>query len=435
MNILLVNYHSDRNAGDKVLLAVTLQQLRQRFPQAQITVATNDPATYQGADPCVGSFSTWIKQTDVHGDGWRIGGLLTLPVWGLVTILAALAYRLGLRPKSRSEHAHPSTKSHWALLRSYTEADLIVSCAGNFLYSSGSVGMPFLLAVLSLGYGILLDKPVYTMPQTIGPLSRSWERKLLAWVLPHLRLILVRDRISLDLVHSLTTGKGNNCQLSPDIAFAFQGIDAEQGRRFLIKMGLPPDNDRPLLGLTAINWGAQDRTFAGQEAYEKALAAAADHFIRVQGGRIVLFAQVCGPTASEDDRIPARRIHALIPHDPGEAILVDELVPAEMLQAAYANMDLFLGSRLHSNIFALVAGVPVVAVAYQYKTLGLMEMLGLKAWTLAIEESTPQTLTDLLERLWEQRQPVATHIAQRTSEIRQEIDQAINLIAQDVQSR
>ncbi len=41
-------------------------------------------------------------------------------------------------------------------------------------------------------------------------------------------------------------------------------------------------------------------------------------------------------------------------------------------------MDLFLGTRLHSNIFALVAGVPVVAVAYQYKTFGLMEMIGLK---------------------------------------------------------
>jgi colanic acid/amylovoran biosynthesis protein len=432
MNILIVNYHSDRNAGDKVLLAVTLDQLRCHFPQAHVTVVTNDPANYGGDEPSVGSFTTWVKKDGSENGGWRIGSLLALPYWGIIALIAVLAHRLGFWPKGQSQRQRSQP---YQLLRAYADADLVVSCAGNFLYSGGSVGLAFLLAAISLGYGILMGKAVYTMPQTIGPLHRGWEKKILAWILPRLRLVLVRDRISQELVQNLTQGRKTNCRLVPDIAFAFQGASRERGRQFLAQAGLPSDAHRPLLGITAINWGEMNRAFTTQPEYEQALAATATHFIRTQGGRVVIFAQVCGPTSSEDDRIPARRIRGLIPHATDDVLLVDEIVPAEMLQAAYGNMDLFLGSRLHSNIFALIAGVPVLAVAYQYKTFGVMDLVGLREWTLDIAETTPQALTSMLDKLWAHRTDIATQIQQRTPGIRTEIDQALVFMAQDIQSR
>ncbi len=169
MNILIVNYHSDRNAGDKVLLTVTLQQLRQRFPQAQITVATNDPGHLSGS---------LIPRRLFHHlgekNGRRRGRLATwwascFALWGPLSNSGSPGLSTGLLAQAPvSVLPYPDALVTPARL---WRADLIVSCAGNFLYSSGAVGMPFLLAVLSLGYGTLMGKPVYTMPQTIGPLQ------------------------------------------------------------------------------------------------------------------------------------------------------------------------------------------------------------------------------------------------------------------------
>jgi colanic acid/amylovoran biosynthesis protein len=43
-------------------------------------------------------------------------------------------------------------------------------------------------------------------------------------------------------------------------------------------------------------------------------------------------------------------------------------------------------------ILALVAGTPVLPIAYEFKTQELFERLGCLRWVLAMEETTPETL-------------------------------------------
>jgi colanic acid/amylovoran biosynthesis protein len=94
-------------------------------------------------------------------------------------------------------------------------------------------------------------------------------------------------------------------------------------------------------------------------------------------------------------------------------------------------MDLFLGTRLHSNIFALTEGVPVVAIGYQYKTRGVMRMLGLEPWVLDIEEVEPQELAALLERAWEDRTEIRARLAEALPVLRDMASQAGELVAAD----
>jgi colanic acid/amylovoran biosynthesis protein len=434
MNILVVNHHSDRNAGDKVLLEMTLRALGRHFPDAIFTIASNDPVSVTGEVTVLGSFTTWIKSSDPHTGGgrWRLSGLLAFPFWLAVAGWTAVRHRQhrSLPPKQR-----PTRSNHRTLLHAYQQADMIVSCPGNFLYSSGRLGIPLLLALLALGYGLLLGKPVYTMPQSIGPLQRDWERALLDWILPHLRLVLVRDQISLDLVRSLSHGAHIQSRLAPDLAFAFQGADNVAGQTLLAQHGLVVADGRPKLGITVLNWGEINPAFTGQAEYEQALAATAAHFIHNRDGHVVLFAQVCGPTTLEDDRIPARRILQLLSSMADRVTLVDDMVPAHLLFAAYGQTDLFLGTRLHSAIFALCAGVPVIAVAYQYKTFGIMTMLDLDKWTIAIEESSALALIDLVDSLWPQRAALKEHIDKRMSQIHAEIEHILDSLAQDFRTQ
>lgn len=425
MRILLINVHSSCNAGDHALIEHALCQLEAQFPGAHFTLAMNDPESYEGNALAVPSFTAWVKpiRRGAASAPWRWIGL---PGLFAQSMLALARYRLTGR--AGGLFLPPARR---ALLEAYLRADLVVSTAGNFIYSSSRIGLPFLLSLYSITYACLAGKPVYTLPQTLGPLYRRWEQALARRVLSRLRLLLVRDPISASVLESWQMGERAG-YLLPDLAFA-AGASGEglAARAVLREAGLAEDDRRPWLGVTVVHWGAQRRSFEGQGHYEEAVEAAIRSFLAAHGGRVVLFAQVQGPTQAEDDRVPARRLLARLQDLPGQVLLLDRQLSPALLKAAYGQMDLFLGTRLHSNIFALTEGVPVVAIGYQYKTRGVMRMLGLEPWVVDIEEVEPQALAALLEAAWSQRAEIRRRIADALPPLQEMASRAGGLLAAD----
>ncbi len=448
MNILLINIHSTHNAGDDVLLRVALAQLRQNFPDSHITLAMNDPASYgvapdmEGEEVVVGSFTTWVKEGNrlANGGGWRAGALLWMPWWVVQALLVAWTYRA----TGRARFLPPNTLRHRerrALLLAYCRADLVVSSAGNFLYSSGRLALPLLLMLAAMAFALAAGKPLYLLPQTIGPLRRRWERAAVRGVLSRARLVLVRDEISLALLQALGLPSAR-LHLLPDIAFLFRTQNAQASAALLKTLpitlpsaiwqdGRDDDATRPLLGVTLINWGAQNERFDGQAAYEAAVAKAVRWFIQACNGSAVIFPQVHGPTAADDDRVPARRVAQQL-SDLGERVqLVDAAVVPDVLKAAYARADFFIGSRLHSAIFALEAGVPSLAIAYQYKTHGILRMLAMSEWVIDIEAARGDAVVQLLQRGWAARTATRKQLSRTLPAIRREAEQAARWIHED----
>ncbi len=409
MKILVINLHSSANAGDHVLTEETVRQLQEAFPGAALTLAMNDPASYEGTATTVGSFMTWIKPAR-RWHWWHAPASLVFPIVG------ALGYRLaGLRALRLVPGRYR------ALLQAYCAADLVVSSAGNFLYSSGHVGLPFLIAILTMAYALLVGKPLYNMPQTVGPLRRRRERLLVRWIVRRMPLFFVRDAISQQQLEAAGAWH-QGCQLMPDLAFAVPRARGGEGEALLRRHGIVP-GATPLLGVTLINWGAQNIQFRGQEAYEYAVAAALRAFVTREAGRCVLFAQVRGPTDAEDDRVPARRVRNMLADLGPAVVLVEEDADAATLKSAYGCMDIFMGSRLHSNIFALTEFVPVLTIQYQPKSRGVMRMLALEEWVVEIERVTSQELGVLLERLWQNREALVAHIQQQLAPVVNEAGQ------------
>jgi colanic acid/amylovoran biosynthesis protein len=75
-----------------------------------------------------------------------------------------------------------------------------------------------------------------------------------------------------------------------------------------------------------------------------------------------------------------------------------DLHPFEVIGLCGA-MDIFIGTRMHSNIFSLISKVPVVAIEYEHKTRGIMRGLGLEDLTIDIKDVTPQTLQQRIDLL------------------------------------
>ena len=425
MKILIVNVHSDANAGDAILNHAGVDLLIEQFPTAEITLAMNDPESHQPhphVAHVVPSFTYWFKGSNQPSRGWHL--------WQSIQLLGDSLYFAYQTGKHRTP---PSPPRPWApLLTAYHQADMVISCPGNFLYSSGFIGIPFLLALYAMLYGSLCSKPLYMMPQTIGPFTRRREETLTRWVLSRARLIFVRDDLSLDLIQDRLKLSHNRVYLVPDVAFRFQHTaDAEtQSRTLLQQYQVPLDNNTPLLGITLINWGAQNRHFKQQAVYETAVAQAIQRFIQETGGHVVLFSQVHGPQPADDDRVPAGRVFAQIEETTQVTYIQQQVAPA-VLKAAYAQMDMLMGSRLHSNIFALSNGTPVIALQYQYKTRGIMRMVNLEQWVLPLEQITASRLSSFLQSGWEKRLVIKQTITDQLPKLQQELATIGQRIADD----
>jgi len=420
MKILIINLHSSSNAGDAALAAVSVEQLKTEFPESTITLSMNDPASHIGVEPVVSSFFVWLKESRWY---W-----LTMPQLLLTSLVAVLTYRLFNKPIFL-----PVSRCHENLLRAYFDSDIVVSCPGNILQTLGRFGLPLLMSVYAMVYAWLAGKPLYMLPQSVGPLKRSWERGLVRWILSKFRIVMVRELVSYNELIKMKVDM-KHCYLMPDMAFIFSAASKEMAIEFLQKIGLNCETTRPLLGVTLINWGAQNRNFHKQVEYEMVISTVLQTFIEQYHGYVIIFSQVLGPTPDQDDRVPARRVLAQLSKFGDHIKVVEETVTPQLLKSIYGMMDIFIGTRMHSNIFALGEGVPVLAIGYLYKTQGIMDMLQLSEWVLDINQLTVENLISKLESIWTQREAIKTKIFQINTTIVEQLDQPIKLIAIDFRS-
>jgi len=186
--------------------------------------------------------------------------------------------------------------------------------------------------------------------------------------------------------------------------------------------------------MTVINWRAQNPRFGLQAKYETSCAEAVRFFVERYEGRAILFPQVWGPSASQDDRVPARRIAGQLGDLDHSVLVVEEPLPPDLLKSVYGLMDLFIGTRMHSNIFALSQGVPVIAIGYQHKTRGIMQMVGLDRWIIDIQHIHGQTLVDMLTELWKERNEIRAHLSRTVPTLAEQVKQVGALVATDFSS-
>jgi colanic acid/amylovoran biosynthesis protein len=405
MNILLLNAHSPQNAGDLAILQESLACLRAACPGVAITVAINDDdrqglpagATY------VASLSRWLMRVGPVGE-WRWRKPLALPyaVW---LLLAALAHRLAGR------RMLPRDAERRRLMHAYYDADLVVVIGGGHLYARHALNIAFLWLWLGLALALLLGKPLMLLPQSFGPLPGRIQRGLLRWMLDRSALVVAREYRSLRFLAEI--GLRRRALVLPDMAFGMPAA-GRCGANPLVERTLSGAG-RPLIGLTLLDWGAQNPGFHNQRGYEEAILALISHLQRCYGAAIVLFAQSYGPIAAQDDRHIARRIAA---GSPATVALIDAALSPVELQAAYSRLDLLVATRMHSAIFALSAGVPALAIGYLHKSAGIMEMLGLERHVLDIDTIDATRLCAAFDRLWEERAAVRERLAARIPAMR-----------------
>jgi colanic acid/amylovoran biosynthesis protein len=401
MQILLTNTYSHRNKGDGGIVQGILSSFWAVDEDVGFTLVSLDPQadrTYY-TDPRIEVIEAPVPVPDPEaGKTAQARHWLAQLLWRFPTSWA------GARGDGR--WASPEARRFLARAR---EADLALACGGGYLHDSFRMGLYVHLAQLWLADRAGLD--VHLLPQSIGPAS-GIERRLLARTLARAEHVYVREPVSESFVQHLDVDVP--LTLAPDPAFALEADPTSAAREAIDAVHqLEP----PVVGFTVRRWHfpGLDQT---QARYERYLAAYGDLFRDHEDVDFVFVPQVTGP-GDDDDRIALADLEELMGWSdrPANVHSLDpELTPRELI-AAIARMDAFVGTRMHSNVFALCGRVPTLAVSYLPKTDGIMEMLGLEDWVLDIAELTPHKLRDGFQRLMRARQGYAQRLAARMPEV------------------
>src|SRR5690606_35083956 len=140
-------------------------------------------------------------------------------------------------------------------------------------------------------------------------------------------------------------------------------------------------------------------------------------------GAEVVFVSTCqgNPAYRYDDAAVAASIVETLPEAIRDRVTVDaDYHRPEALLDVLGGFDLVVATRMHVAILALGAGVPVLPIAYEFKTEALFERLGLGAWVQDIERVRPGTLPAVADRFIEQMPAFRSDLFERVEAQRAE---------------
>ncbi|HSE61704.1 MAG TPA: polysaccharide pyruvyl transferase family protein [Candidatus Saccharimonadales bacterium] len=378
MNILLTNVYSFQNKGDAAIVIALLHELKRVFPHPNIAIQTTDVKNdLDKYGVPVSSTLLWQFLSSVRDRSVALR--MAVAARGIVTLmLFLLAYR------ATGARLHfLLTKELRQFVHENMVADFVVGCGGGYLRTSnGSAHDTLLLLVTCLNFvtAAYLGKPVFMYSQSIGPVYGRVQKALLKWALNKVQLVESREDVSTRFLESLNLSV-------PVVATADSALLL--GGHGKLPEGILHANDgRMRVGLTVRKWF---KTPSELEAYIATMAQAIDYVVEKYNAEVYYIPQVIAEKFGDDDRLIAQRVHEKVRNRDYFTVIDSDLHPFEVIGLCAA-MNVFIGTRMHSNIFALISHVPVVAIEYEHKTRGIMRGLGIESLTLDIHTLSLDTL-------------------------------------------
>lgn len=379
-----------RNMGDVAMLRVALARIGEVLPDSTIHVFTEDPAELARQCPGVHPLSHWAREAWL--DDRQLWG-------GLRRVLRGPAWRLAARAQDRVRRHRPGLYRRALDLRflgrpggaeelatfpdRLSGADALVFAGQGTLADAARDHARSMLATAAFAHGA--GVPVVFFGQGIGPLSDAGLRRLAAAILPHARLVALREE--------------------------------RQGRALVEALGVRPDRI----------------VMTGDDAVELAAGLRPDHL----GSGVGIHLRIA-PEALRDGTVPARLrpvLHAfarsrgvpLIPlpishhqvgaNDPRTirwllagfddasdgGVAAD--TPDEVIRAA-GRCRVIVTGAYHAAVFSLAQGVSVICLGrsayYLDKFHGLRDQFGSGCQVLDLDDpALADMLSAAMESAWE----------------------------------
>lgn len=421
MKVLLTNVYSYKNKGDAAIVLSLVNEINRAFNKPAILIQTadikNDTDKY-GAP--VSATLLWYLLSSVRSKGLLIrllkvlGGFASL---GLFVVVLKLTNR-------RIIFMLPHDLKRFQ--QEIVEHDLVIACGGGYLRTGNASMLDTVLLMTTCLNFVLptyLNKKVYLYSQSIGPVYGALQRGILQFALNRVEIIESREDVTTKFLDSLHLSSSVIETADPALLLGGKGRFPGEHVKLI--------TDRMPVGLTVRRW-FNDREKL--EDYIKTMAEAIDYVIEKHQAQVFYLPQVIADNFGDDDRIIARRVYEQVRNKEFYTVIEADLHPYEMIGLC-EKMHIFIGTRMHSNIFALISHVPVVAIEYEHKTRGIMRGLGLEELTIDIKEIDSKLLQHTIEKLLKDRDTYASLIRKNLPQQIQKSRNAIDAIKTDYEAK
>jgi colanic acid/amylovoran biosynthesis protein len=293
-------------------------------------------------------------------------------------------------------------------LRTMLEADLVVYCGGTSLTENYDLAPKLFDIELARAMG----KPYVYMQQSAGPFRDPSVRERLKEQFSASTLVILRDQRSLE--HVLDLGvPAEKCLVLPDTVFALASGHLQEAE---------PAGPPTRVAVSVREWkffsGMDPET--GMRNYFDSLRSLVIGLVRDHGCEVVFVSTCQGrPEYWTDDSATAAQVAAALPDDVSARVTVDRRArTAEELIDFLAEFHVLVATRLHAAILGTCAGLPTLAIAYEYKSQEVWRQLGLPDLVMDIEDVSPAGLLEAVETLLAKRESVRAVLRERVPLLR-----------------
>lgn len=210
---------------------------------------------------------------------------------------------------------------------------------------------------------LALGKPLVLAPQTIGPFTSPWRRRLAIGIMGRARAVYARDALSANFLRT--------CDLSTETdEFVDVAFRLPFARR-------PRDSARRRVGLnvSGLLYRGGYRTaneFGMTIDYPALMHRLIQYWSAARDTEIHLVPHVVAFDGNDDDRTLIPELTTRFPN----LVVPPAFVNASEAKSYMSGLDFVVGGRMHACIGAFSAEVPVVPIAYSRKFNGLFDTLG-----------------------------------------------------------
>ncbi len=405
--IILTGTYNSYNKGDAAMQATLARLIQKRFGVGCVTIASPFPDI---------DTTHYAKITvPVIPDRRRRLVIATVQLCAL-TLRRVLKHILG----NRLTRFLVDSEAEF-----YEQADLIVDLSGDMLtedygpHVAYSHFIPLLRATLQ-------NRPFVICAQSIGPFGIT--RPLARFVLNKAAAITARDEITVSYLKSIGV-TADRLTLTADMAFLLSRSPDERIDEILAEEKIELSG-RPILGVSVSDLVAR-KFYAAAPRKRRNLplemARALDQIVDQHDVDVMFINHVTGPSNAKDDRIIAHKVMRAMDNHDRARVLYGDYRPEE-LKGIIARTTVFLGARMHANISALSSHVPVVAISYSHKTLGIMTMCGLAQNVIEINTLTSNEIVSKTSDTLIEAAKLRSGLKHRLKEVRQHAARNLDVI-------
>lgn len=263
-------------------------------------------------------------------------------------------------------------------------------------------------AVLEMGIGLVL------LPQTFGPFIGSESQSRARAILEQARLVATREAHGEDeLRRTLSLSPDVQVETVPDVAMTMKARRPEDRVVESLEAALG-DDSAPRVGVNVsglLYFGdegpGRSLEGVGPAHYREILNKLVVHLVRSRGAQVFLTphvmkqsgAQVGGKSDSAACEAMRKELSEQV--NPERVHVVTDGLDCQEVKWVIGQMDMFLGSRMHSCVAACTQGVPTIDLAYSKKALGVMGVLGRQDWVVDLSGAKPEEVLERADRLLE----------------------------------